>query len=89
MCFKGLEQVEQFGMAADVATNAVFEALCGVYDAVPEIHEVYIVKFGGIDLLVDGAEELRGYFACVDLVIEMILDDRVVNAIFFWTEPAS
>jgi len=68
VCFEGLEQVEQFGMAADVVAHAESKAFCRVDDAVPEVEEVYIIEFGGIDLLVDGAGELAGCFARVDRV---------------------
>ena len=61
---------------------------CRMNDTGPEIHKVHVVELCFFDLLVDRPEDARYRFFLVDALIDEVLDQRVVRAVFFWAEPS-
>lgn len=58
-------------------------------NAIPHVHEVYIVEMGRIDLLINGLEQARCCLTQVERLIEIVLYDRVSLASVFWAKPSS
>jgi hypothetical protein len=60
-----------------------------VEDAVPERSEIYVVELLLVDLFVDGGEEFIGGFFEGELLIQVVLDDRVEGVVILWSEPSA
>lgn len=55
----------------------------------PKIHEVYIVKAGRLDLLVNRLEKSRCRFIDVESFIKILLNGFVGLASLLWPKPSS